>query len=95
MQIAEVVRQLLSKGVDANTKDFMKWTGLMRASCNGHLAVVQSLLASGANIDMQDDFLGYTAILLASQEGRVDIVIRIFETCNYNCVVYQQRICMK
>ena len=79
MQIAEVVGQLLSKGVDANTKDFMKWTVLMRASCNGHVAVVQSLLANGANIDMQDDFLGYTAILLASQEGRVDIVRELLE----------------
>ena len=45
----------------------------MMASQQGHLDVVQALLAKGADVNAKDND-GATALMLASQNGHLDVV---------------------
>jgi serine/threonine protein kinase len=54
-------------GIDEEVKS------LHRASADGKIKIVQSLLASGANVDVQDED-GKTALHYAARKGHVDVV---------------------
>ena len=62
------VRQLLRRGVDANTTDAGGQTVLHIASRDGALEVAQVLVAAGANIDRRNKN-GETPIMLAALGG--------------------------
>ena len=55
------MRELLAHGADVNIKDKHGWTLLMRASINGHLAVVR-LLCDAPGIDLTARCAGMTAL---------------------------------
>jgi len=68
------VQEILKEGkVDINKKDKNGNTALIWASQEGHIEIVKSLLANGANINEKDKY-GNTALIWASQEGHIEIV---------------------
>ncbi|XP_071322700.1 KN motif and ankyrin repeat domain-containing protein 1-like isoform X2 [Trachinotus anak] len=68
-----VVEQLFTKG-DVNAKASQAGqTALMLAVSHGRMAMVQALLAQGAEVNLQDDE-GSTALMCASEHGHADIV---------------------
>lgn len=69
----EVVRLLLDKGTDVNTKDEYGRTALMAASWEGRLEVVKLLLDKGADVNAKDKN-GYTAMRMATTNGGPEIV---------------------
>lgn len=77
---ANSVRKLLDLGADFNTvshkfRDHRR-TALMLASLEGHLEIVDLLLAAGANVDDIDEYF-YTALMFASARGHLDVVERL------------------
>src|ERR1035441_4161617 len=80
------LKALLAKGVDANApepkcnpeiwhtnEECTGRTALIAASWAGHLDVVQTLLAAGANVNARDD-QGRTALAIASERSFLDVV---------------------
>src|SRR5208283_1368711 len=68
----ELVKSLLDKGADINTKTNEGWTALMQASRQGHAEVVKLLLDRGADVNATFD--GRTALTFASVGGHSDVV---------------------
>src|SRR5262249_23190865 len=68
----------LSRGVDVNARNEYGTTALMRAACQGHAAVVRSLLEHRAdpNIARNDKF---TALALAAFFGHTETVRILIE----------------
>jgi serine/threonine-protein phosphatase 6 regulatory ankyrin repeat subunit B len=66
---------LASGGSDVNSRliQFDDVTALMTASYEGHLEVVQALLAAKANVNARRND-GGTALMMASQEGHLEVV---------------------
>ncbi len=58
------VDRLLSLQSGVNSRDFCQWTPLMKASLNGHEAVVKLLLEKKAQVELSDKGC-YTALILA------------------------------
>lgn len=69
---AEIVRDLLSRGIDPNARDRHGQTGLMLAAHAGHLAVVQHLIDAGADLNITAKF-GLSALMLAVIAGHKEI----------------------
>lgn len=53
-------------------------TGLMWAAAEGHLSIVQLLLAVGARVNARNE-VGYTAILYAAEADQRDIVLALLD----------------
>ncbi|XP_067932575.1 KN motif and ankyrin repeat domain-containing protein 1-like isoform X2 [Watersipora subatra] len=68
-----VIQQLLSKGNVNLTASQAGQTALMLAVSHARLEMVQLLLESGADINLQDED-GSTALMCATEHGHVDIV---------------------
>jgi ankyrin repeat protein len=66
---AREVRRLLSEGADVNDADELGRTPLMAASQNGHVEIVDMLLAAEANANAANDE-GNTALDFASIQHR-------------------------
>ena len=64
----EVVKNLISQGVDANTKDDEGWTALHHAAFVGHTTIVELLIEKGAVVDVKDE-TGNTALYRAAEGG--------------------------
>jgi formylglycine-generating enzyme required for sulfatase activity len=71
---SEVVRLLLRRGAKVDVADSDGWTALMWASRGGHLAIVEALLASGADINRTIIDKGANALHLAAQNGHLPVV---------------------
>jgi serine/threonine-protein phosphatase 6 regulatory ankyrin repeat subunit B len=76
---AGVVKALIKGGwfktkADVNAKASSGYTALMAASQNGHLEVVQALLAAKADANAKSRDDGTTALIIASQKGHLKIV---------------------
>jgi len=69
----DIVRDLLSRGIDPNARDRHGQTGVMLAAHAGHLAVVQLLIDHGANLNVTAKF-GLSAAMLAVIAGHKEIV---------------------
>jgi serine/threonine-protein phosphatase 6 regulatory ankyrin repeat subunit B len=69
----EVIKCLLTEGVDMNVQANNGLTALMLASGNGHLEVVKCLLVEGVDINVQTND-GLTALMLASGNGHLEVV---------------------
>lgn len=61
---ADIMRDLLSRGIDPNARDRHGQTGLMLAAHAGHLAVVQFLIDHGVDLNATTKF-GLSAVMLA------------------------------
>ena len=75
-----VVRQLLEKGADVDSKD--SWYGrtpLSWAAERGHEAVVRLLLEKGANVDSEESENGQTPLSLAAEKGHGPVVRLLLE----------------
>ena len=68
------VRELLAAGADVDAPDHNGVTALMKASLNGLGAVVDVLLAAGADVNQADNNNGDTALMWASDLGHADVV---------------------
>lgn len=69
---AEVMRDLLSRGIDPNARDPHGQTGLMLAAHAGHLAAVQLLVDHGVDLNVTAKF-GLSAVMLAVTGGHKEI----------------------
>jgi uncharacterized protein len=70
---AEVVIDLVKRGMDANTSDRSGTTLLMFAARNGNDQIVEFLLSSHANLLKQNKY-GDTALGLAALNGKLSVV---------------------
>ncbi|MEM7226979.1 MAG: ankyrin repeat domain-containing protein [Pseudomonadota bacterium] len=77
---AGIIAKLLAAGLDANVRSAQDWTPLMRVAAHGSevppvraLATMELLLARGAQVDLANH-QGRTALMLAAQRDRVEIV---------------------
>jgi ankyrin repeat protein len=70
-----IVELLLAvPGIDVNAKDDDDGiTALMRAAANGQAAIVERLLAAGADVNAKDND-GETALMFAERGGHTDVV---------------------
>ena len=69
---ADIVRDLLSRGIDVNARDRHGQTGLMLAAHAGHLATVELLIDHGANLNVTAKF-GLSAVMLAVIAGHKEV----------------------
>ena len=69
---ANIMRDLLSRGIDLNTRDQNGQTGLMLAAHAGHVAAVQLLIDHGADLNVTAKF-GLSAVMLAVIAGHKEI----------------------
>ena len=84
-QNLDEVRRMLKTDADVNNL-WHDETVLMSASHGGHLAVVNVLLAAGAEVDKMS-FDGMTALMKASRLGHVDIIKALLDNgANVNMV---------
>ena len=69
---ADVMGDLLSRGIDPNARDPHGQTGLMLAAHAGHLAAVQLLVDHGVDLNVTAKF-GLSAVMLAVTAGHKEI----------------------
>jgi ankyrin repeat protein len=69
---ADVMRDLLSRGIDPNARDPHGQTGLMLAAHAGHLAAVQLLVDHRVDLNVTAKF-GLSAVMLAVIAGHKEI----------------------
>ena len=74
-----IVRLLLEKGADIETKDTLQQTALMHAVIGGHEAIVRLLLEKGADIEARRVYQQQTALLQAVDYGEEAIVRLLLE----------------
>jgi len=67
-----MVKLLLKHKAQVNQADAFKATALMAAAGKGHKAVVEFLLASGADVKAKDDD-GKDALALAKEAGKQEV----------------------
>ena len=68
----EIVKLLLDKGVDVNTRYNAGQTALMIASYQGYIEIVRALIAKGADVNARD-FLGDTPTTLAAEKNHEEV----------------------
>ncbi|KAH0563336.1 hypothetical protein GP486_002098 [Trichoglossum hirsutum] len=73
-----VVRLLLEKGADLESKSEYGWTSLMCAALNGHEAVTRLLLEKGADLESKNRY-GWTPLMCAAQNGHEAIAKLLLE----------------
>ncbi len=75
------VRRLLLEAVDPNVADEHHRTALSLAAGEGHLAIVDLLLAGGAWVDPYDDYdTCETPLMMAVTGGHLEIVKKLVES---------------
>ena len=81
----DVVNYLISLKCDVNTKAVYDRSPIQYAAEKGHLEVVKSLAAAGADIEHKDKYNGQSAVSLASMNGRENVVNYLISLhCNVN-----------
>ena len=75
---AGMVKLLLEKSVDLESKDSAGWTGLTIAAQNGHEGVVKLLLEKGADLESKDSN-GWTALTVGAGSGHEAVVELLIE----------------
>ena len=72
----EIVRDLLARGVDLNSRDRHGQTGVMLAAQGGHLATVHLLIEHGADLNITAKY-GLSAVMLAVVAGHEEIALAL------------------
>ncbi|MFL6248710.1 MAG: ankyrin repeat domain-containing protein [Thermoanaerobaculia bacterium] len=70
---ADVVKHLLDRGVDKNSKDSYGQSLVMTAASNHHIDVIALLIAAGADINAPNQYK-ITPLAVAAEQGHLDIV---------------------
>lgn len=79
-----VVKYLISKGIDINSRDEADWTPLMSAVYGGELNTVRYLIDIGADINAKSRLCS-TSLHFAADSGELDIVkCLVFKGANVN-----------
>jgi len=73
-----IVRLLLDRGANINSRDKHKSTPFIAAAEHGHISIVRELLDRGANINARDSS-GFTALMRAARGGHVEVVKLLLE----------------
>merc|ERR1719192_3326066 len=80
----DIVKTLIEKGVDINTKDDYGYTSLSYAALKGHSEVVDLLIEYGA--DMNVTIHGDSLVVYATKNGYDDLVDHLINNgANYRC----------
>lgn len=97
-----VVRKFLEFGASLKVEDPLGMTALHLAAQEGHVAIVELLLAKEANINSGDPTEGVTPLMIAARAGNTDIVELLLrrgadidafsEACFYGCSALAQAI---
>jgi len=74
----QIVKSLVTAGVDVNTRDDKRNTPLIRAVEKGHAETVLALIELNADLDAQDSE-GYTALMWAATGGKRWLVTDLIE----------------
>ena len=72
----EIVRDLLTRGVDFNARDRYGQTGLMLAAHSGHLAIVRLLIEHGVDLNITAKY-GLSAVMLAVVASHEEIALAL------------------
>jgi len=75
---ADLARQLLARGADANAEAQFGWTALMGAACGEHEEIVRTLLRAGARVDATSA-AGNTALFVAAIHGNEAVARALLE----------------
>lgn len=75
----DVVHLLIDSGAKVNERDLRGWTALFYAVAFGHRSVAQLLIERGALVDIVDDDLGVTPLMLAAAAGHEIIVKELLQ----------------
>lgn len=70
----EIIRLLISKGVDVNTKDNNNITALHSTASRGHKEATKLLIENGAKMDGKQTESGWTPLIYATYNGHKEIV---------------------
>ena len=73
---AEIVRDLLGRGVDPDARDRYGQTGVMLAAHGGHLATVRLLIEHGVHLNITAKY-GLSAVMLAVVAGHEEIALAL------------------
>lgn len=75
----EIVKSLIDKGADVNTKTWINYTPLMNVAQNGRIDIVKLLVENGADLDVQTSVNKETALMFAAKNNHVDIYYYLLE----------------
>lgn len=68
------------RGCQHTAQEIQRLGSLQGAALDGHLEVLEILLAAGADVNAQGSYFnGYTALTAAAEAGNVKIVKRLLE----------------
>lgn len=73
----QIVQRLLAAGALADSMVWEGGTALHYATDRGHTAVVDALLAAGAEVNLADPDQGWTPLMYAAYDDRADIAQRL------------------
>jgi hypothetical protein len=74
------VNNLIAAGIYINTSGRYNMTPLTAAARNGHMDIIDVLLAVRGILVNQPELYGYTALMLAAQGGHIDVVRALLAT---------------
>lgn len=74
----KAIKKLLKEGVDVDSSDWDKMTGLISAASAGQLSTVQLLLKEGASVDLSDKD-GITPVMSACIYGHLNVLKHLVE----------------
>ncbi|MEY9722791.1 ankyrin repeat domain-containing protein [Sinorhizobium fredii] len=72
------ISQLLSQGVDVNTRDESRETALIEAALSGQTRIAAFLIEANADIEARND-RGFTALHAAAYSGSVEIAVLLLD----------------
>jgi ankyrin repeat protein len=75
----EVVKQLLNAGANINTVDKEGYNALIATVITNQVQMLNYLVENGINLNVQDNVMGWTALMWAIKEGRSEIVAILLE----------------
>jgi uncharacterized protein len=75
----ESVMEAIADGVDINAIGESEYTALWSASWDGNVPIVRALIEAGANLDIRDEELGQTPVMVAVSRNQTLVVHLLVE----------------
>ena len=70
----EIVKLLLDKGAEIDTRDNMSFTPLLVAAISGHQEVQKELIIRGADVNLAERSFGWTTLHRAAANGHLELI---------------------